>query len=461
MLRWLEPENGRTDRSLEQREAIQDRIGEIASSAGAFARLGAIAESRTMGIWRIKRAKIILGTLSGKTVEKMVLDVRVPPESILKCQNLFAENGFDYFKKPRRRPTQREARVEQLLMFLEEPPSKRSKKWDIVSVHYVGHDFSARKIQKIIDMISNDPKLSRGEVARKVCHLFGMYQSDGKIKLSQTLSILKRMDMDNVIALPMPRNKRGSHSGNGPLRNADRNTPLSITSHDPGRPTRLDTSDLRHLQFIPVYSKEDSNLWRGIIEEFHYIKVSRLFGAQIRYLVYGDETLPGTVGILRSTGCSDSGRHWAKYYSNVQRGRHLVAALGFAAPAWRLSSRDSFIGWSDEQREANLKLIVNNVRFLILPWIESKYLASRILGGIARQLPMDWEARYSYRPVLLETFVQLDRFKGTCYRAANWLQIGQTEGYSLFSRYKKLASAKSVLVYPLCGDFRKKLCCLG
>lgn len=457
MLRWLESENGEKGESLDQRKTILDKINRIGNSTEKLEKLKTIARSRTMGIWRIKRAKIILGTLAGKTVEKMVLAVRVPPESILECQVLFAEDGFNYFKNPKRGPTQREALVEQLLAFLENPPPKRSEQWGIVSVRYIGHDFSAQKTQHIRDLISNRPELSIAEISRQVCVLFDLYQPNGKIRLSQTTSILKRMDMDNVIALPVPQKKPVSLKKRKPNK---QKKPLAHTFPNAGKTIKLNTSDIRHLQFIPVYSKKDSILWREIIEAFHYIKVSRLFGAQLRYLVYGDKTLPGTIDILRSNNCSDPDRHWAKYYGNVERGRHLVAALGFASPAWRLSSRDSFIGWSDKQREANLRLVANNVRFLILPWIKSKYLASRILGGIAKQMPIDWEARYNYRPVLLETFVQLDRFKGTCYRAANWMQIGKTEGYSLVSHYKKQASTKGVFVYPLCNHFRKKLCCL-
>jgi len=451
LLRWLERENGEKYENLDQRKPVQDKIKKIVNSREKLEKLKTIAQSRTLGIWRIKRAKIILGTLEGKTVEKMVLEVRVPPESTLECQDLFAEHGFKYFKNPKRRPTQREALVEQLLTFLENPPPKRSKKWDKISVRYIGHDFSAKNIQQIRDLISNHPEFYRTEIARQVCHLFDLYQLNGKIKLTQTYNILKRMGMDNVIPLPVPQKKWKSN-----------NQKKSVVNIFPkaGTKIKLTTSDLRHLQFIPVYSKKDSTLWREIIEEFHYIKISRLFGAQLRYLVYGDKTLPGTIDILKSNNCNDISRHWAKYYNKVERGKHLVAALGFASPAWRLSSREAFIGWSDKQRQANLRLVTNNVRFLILPWIKSKYLASRILGGIAKQLPIDWEARYNYRPVLLETFVQLNLFKGTCYKAANWIQIGQTEGYSLVSRYKKHASTKSVLVYPLCNDFRKKLSCL-
>jgi len=137
---------------------------------------------------------------------------------------------------------------------------------------------------------------------------------------------------------------------------------------------------------------------------------------------------------------------------------HLLALLGFGPSAWRLTSRDDYIGWSDEQRIANLHLIVNNVRFLILPWIRSPNLASRILGGITRQLPKDWEARYGYRPLLIETFVQSDRFRGTCYKAANWVQIGTTNGYNLVNRERKIVPAKAILIYPLNRSFRRILC---
>jgi hypothetical protein len=140
-------------------------------------------------------------------------------------------------------------------------------------------------------------------------------------------------------------------------------------------------------------------------------------------------------------------------------GERLLAVLGFAASAWRLSSRDEFIGWSDEQRVSNLRYVIGNARFLILPWIKSPNLASRILGGIVRQLPRDWEDRYNYRPVLLETFVQTDRFAGTCYKAANWIHLGATSGYSLYgSSQKKGVPRKAVYVYPMSKKFRTVLC---
>ena len=136
-----------------------------------------------------------------------------------------------------------------------------------------------------------------------------------------------------------------------------------------------------------------------------------------------------------------------------------LGALGFSAAAWRVSCRDDYIGWTDMQRIANLALVLNNSRFLILPWIQIPNLASRILGAVVRQAPRDWEARYGRRPVLLETFVERDRFRGTCYKAANWIEVGNTAGYSLYGYEKRRAQpSRSVFLLPLNKRFRDILC---
>lgn len=445
MLRWLSPENGLNKTDNYSSEKIQNKICEFLSSQEQFEKLKKIANSRTQGIWRIKRAKIIIGTLENKSVERMVIEVRVPPESIIKCQTSFAKEGLKYFEYPSRRPTQREANVEQILAFLENPKKNDPELWDQISVRYIGHDFSARNIQKIRDLILSNPNYCRNEIARKVCSFFGFYQSNGKIKLTQMGQILKRMDIDNVISLPPPRMQKSVSKQDRIRKKLPRKA---------GKRISINKSDIEQIQFIPVFTKKDSSLWRELIEQHHYIGTSRLFGAQMRYLVYGGKDLPRTIDIVKATSNSFQGKEWKDKYQNIPRGKYLLAVLGFAACAWRLFSRDAFIGWSDEKRSKNLKLIVNNVRFLILPHIKSSNLASRILGGVAKQLPLDWKARYNYKPVLLETFVQTDRFRGTCYRAANWIQIGKTEGYSLFSTYKKNALSKAIFVYPLCKDFR-------
>ena len=134
--------------------------------------------------------------------------------------------------------------------------------------------------------------------------------------------------------------------------------------------------------------------------------------------------------------------------------------LGFGAAAWQCAPRDRYIGWSHEQRQRNLPLIVNNARFLILPWIQSKNLASMILATVARTLPGHWLEVYGYRPVLLETFVETSRFQGTCYKAANWVYLGQTKGRGkLGPAGKQSVPIKDLWVYPLDRRFRVPLTC--
>lgn len=407
-----------------------------------------LAQSRTAGIWRIKRAKIVLGILSGQSVEKLVLAVRVPPESIINCTNRFAHMGMKYFEIPERKPTKREQGVERMLAFLEDPPGARSALWKNLRVRYIGHHFSARHIKKIRDLIVSYPRTTQSELAKKVSMMFDLYQSNGKLKFSQTAHILRRMEMDNLVKLPST-NKPPSSSSQSKSRK-------TLRFHAPKRKIALSRVDIERLQFVPVLNLQDSLLWRELIERYHYINTTRLFGAQMRYLVYGGVGVPDTVRPVKEK--KKLLPSWTKKIMQEPRGEHLLAALGFAASAWRLESRDRFIGWNENQRVTNLKLIVNNVRFLILPWIRSPNLASRILGGVARRLPFDWEVRYHYRPVLLETFVMMDRFKGTCYRASNWVKVGQTEGYSYYHSYKKQSVSKAIYVYPLCKNFRQRLC---
>ena len=144
---------------------------------------------------------------------------------------------------------------------------------------------------------------------------------------------------------------------------------------------------------------------------------------------------------------------------NIFAGEHLVALLSFGASAWKLADRERFIGWSEAQRSKNLQLVVNNARFLILPWIQSKGLASKILAMAAKRLPNDWLARYGYRPAMLETFVQSPRHKGTCYKAANWVLVGRTVGRGKKNRTnKQTLPTKDIWLYPLRRDYPRILC---
>jgi hypothetical protein len=131
--------------------------------------------------------------------------------------------------------------------------------------------------------------------------------------------------------------------------------------------------------------------------------------------------------------------------------------LGFGAAAWKTAPRDTYIGWDKATRRKNLHLIVNNARFLILPWVRSKNLGSKILSLASKRLAADWQERYQYSPVLLETFVEIHRFRGTCYKAANWLEVGETCGKGKLGTREGDVPTKSVWLYPLCRDFRSRL----
>ncbi|MFP4028477.1 MAG: Druantia anti-phage system protein DruA, partial [Candidatus Brocadiia bacterium] len=174
-----------------------------------------------------------------------------------------------------------------------------------------------------------------------------------------------------------------------------------------------------------------SGLWNELIERYHYLGYNPLPGAQMRYLVH----------------------------SGAEHGQRLLAALGFGAAAWKVAPRDEYIGWTHSQRKANLPLITNNARFLILPWVRSHNLASRILSTVSKRLSSDWQERYGQKPVLLETFVEKQRFEGTCYKAANWVEVGETKGRGkLDSEHKNAVPIKKIFLYPLTQDFRQALC---
>ena len=161
--------------------------------------------------------------------------------------------------------------------------------------------------------------------------------------------------------------------------------------------------------------------------------------------------LPGLLG--------DVGQPVALQRYSVSADAKLLALLSFGASAWKLAARDTFIGWQDHQRRKNLHLVVNNARFLILPWIQCKGLASKILSIVNRQLPNDWQQRYGFKPVLLETFVQTERHRGTSYKAANWLNVGKTTGRGKKSRvHAQIIPIKDIWLYPLRKNFRSVLC---
>ena len=283
-------------------------------------------------------------------------------------------------------------------------------------MQYCGRHFTASEIELIRELIALSPPLSRYRLSREVCERVNWRRADGKLKDMSCRVALLRMQADDLLTLPPPRNAK----------------PIAYRAHpDIERavlaPTTAPSVDLARLRADLVVKKRDSLLWNAYIQRHHYLGHQLLPGAQLRYFV-------------RAAG-------------------EIVALLGFGASAWKTKPRDAAIGWTSEQRRRNLHLVVNNARFLILPWISCRNLASRALALISRRLAEDWHVRYAYRPVLLETFVEKPRFSGTCYKAANWKYLGDTQGRGkLDTRHRTAEPLKSIWIYPLVRDFRRHLC---
>lgn len=279
---------------------------------------------------------------------------------------------------------------------------------------YCGRDFSAEELAVIRTLIADNPTATRADLSRLTCQALRWYKADGGLKQMSCRVAMLRMQDDGLIQLPAPQGKRPE--------SRIECTAKTAAQALIGQPANA----LTPLQFCPVTSRAHSRLWNEYIHRYHYLGYKTLPGAQLRYFVTSGEA--------------------------------ILALLGFGASAWQAAPRDDYIGWSHDQRQQNLHRVVNNARFLILPWVQSKNLASMILAMAARRLPGDWESRYHYRPVLLETFVEKDRFAGTAYKAANWVHVGQTKGRGkLGPAGKQSVPIKDLWLYPLSKNFRSVL----
>jgi hypothetical protein len=239
---------------------------------------------------------------------------------------------------------------------------------------------------------------------------------DGGLKEMSCRVALLRMHEDGLLPLPPPRN--GNRNG--------RPLVLRTAAGEPQPCQACSLAELGPLH-LELVSAAQSPLWNEYLDRYHYLGYAPLAGAQLRYWAYA--------------------------------GPRPVALFGYGAAAWRLGPRDRWIGWDEAQRQAGLCHVVGQARFLILPWIRCRHLASRLLSLSAAQLPGDWERHYGIRPWLLETFVDASRFRGTCYRAANWIDVGQTQGRGKKDRHRRAClPRKQIYLYPLCPNARQRLC---
>ncbi len=281
---------------------------------------------------------------------------------------------------------------------------------------YCGRPFTPDELQTLRRLIEDHPNANRAQLSRQVCALFDWFKPNGELKDMTCRVAMLRMQADGLITLPAAQ------------RRAPRQPEyLATAATDPQALLIQPVHELPPLRLCQVAGSAHSRIWNEYIARYHYLGYTPLAGSQSRYFVFA--------------------------------GERLVALLSFGASAWKLAARERFIGWQEDERQRNLPLVVNNARFLILPWIQSKGLASKILSLIHRQLPNDWLARYGYRPVLLETFVETPRHRGTCYQAANWIKVGQTTGRGKKSPTRKpILPIKDIWLYPLHKNFRSVLC---
>jgi len=273
------------------------------------------------------------------------------------------------------------------------------------------------RIGQINKLIEDNPEWSRSKLSKELCMLWDWRGENGQIKDVSCRDVLRALDASGKIKLPA-RLKNGRLPGG-----ADK---VALMLHDM-TPVSCALSELRPLALEVVEDKYELTEFKSYIEQFHYLGYDRNIGENIKYFVYD---------------CH----------------RRRLACLMFGSAAWTCAPRDAYIGWDSERRKAALRYLTNNSRFLIFPWVDVPHLASHILSLICSRISPDWIEKYGHPLHMLETFVECERFKGTCYKAANWACVGKTTGRGRDSRtgIGKLP-IKDIYVYPLHKRFREKL----
>lgn len=271
-----------------------------------------------------------------------------------------------------------------------------------------GRAFTASDINIINEIISDNPTLSRRQLSLIISEELNWRQANGNLKDRACRDVLLQLFKNGLIQLPKGQYELNTQS-------------IQIKAIDFTRPS----SDLVGIIdefsspiFKVVQQTSDRQLWNYLIDNYHYKGCRITVGRHLKYFVHIDN--------------------------------QLIGCFAFADSVLKLTARDQWIGWTKQQREANLHLIINNVRFLILPWVKIRNLASKLLSLSARIVPCDWQRFYNFRPVMLETFVEQQRFSGASYKAANWLYLGQTKGKGRSGmNYYYHGIIKDIYIYPL------------
>ena len=265
-------------------------------------------------------------------------------------------------------------------------------------------------------LIADHPDSSRWALSKKLCEAWNWVQANGALRDMVCRGMMLKLHREGLIELP---SVRPIPSGLGKRR---RPLPVSVDE----TPVQVSLAELGPLEVLQVRRAPEEALFNSLLAQHHYLGYSQPVGEHLKYLVYA-------------------------------QGRP-VACLAWSSAPRHLGSRDRFIGWDKQARLKNIRLLAYNTRFLILPWVTVPHLASHILGRMARTLSADWQRLYAHPIYFVETLIDPQRFRGTCYRAANWIAMGVTTGRGKDAPTRaQNRSIKEVLGYPLAKDFRQRL----
>ncbi len=282
------------------------------------------------------------------------------------------------------------------------------------SITILKREISSRDLEFIKGLIKRLGHRGRTYISKELCCLWDWRLANGQLRDITCRDLLRRLEKRGLIQLPPP-----LHAARKPGYKNKTVLPKDFTS----TPIIQSLQDFSSIDIEMVRGSSNESLYNALIGFYHYLDYHQGSGEQLKYIIRGDG--------------------------------HLVACIGFGGAAFKSAARDVHVGWSHPVREQKLVKVVNNNRFLILPWVRVPHLASHILGRVSRRIKGDWQAYYNRDIVLLETFVEQSRFKGTCYKAANWRFIGETTGRGRNDRYSQnKVPIKDIYLYPLDKRYR-------
>lgn len=287
-----------------------------------------------------------------------------------------------------------------------------------LNIKYRGKIATTEDIKTIKQVIKDNPLFHRTALSKHLCEIWNWRQVNGALRDMVCRGFLLALERAGYITLPAKR-----RYPNNPFVNRKKPAKIEINS----TPYENKVSLIRPLLFTQVRYTKLEKLFNSLIEEYHYLGYCHPVGEQLKYIIFKEDK--------------------------------PIACFAWSSAVRHIESRDKYIGWDQNIRKKNLHLMAYNTRFLILPWINVRYLASHLLSEMTKLLPVDWNRIYKHPIYYLETFVDKSLFKGTCYSAANWVYLGDTKGLGKDSQTKKVnRSIKAVWGYPLVKDFKKRLC---